>query len=56
MAHEYLSSVDSAKVNESAKKELRSMIKDDEREVFCNLLAVKRDKRGACRIVVNKEA
>ena len=56
MAHEYLSSVDSAKANESAKKELRSMIKDDERKVFCNLLAVKRDKRGACRIVVNKEA
>ena len=56
MAHEYISTVDSAKANESAKKELRSLIRDDEREVFCDLLAVRRDKRGACRIVVNKEA
>ena len=56
MAHEYINTVDSAKANESAKKELRSLIKDDEREVFCDLLAVRRDKRGACRIVVNKEA
>jgi hypothetical protein len=41
-----------AKKHDVIKKELRSMIADDEREVYCDILAIKRDKRGACRITV----
>jgi len=31
------------------------LVMDDEREVFCDLLTIKRDKRGACRITVKNE-
>ena len=56
LAHDYVLTVDDAKKHETSKKELRNLVMDDEREVFCDLLTIKRDKRGACRIVVNKEA
>ena len=53
LAHYYVDTVTSAKQHDKIKKELRSLIKDDEREVYCDLLTIKRDKRGACRIIVN---
>ncbi len=59
-AHTFISTQDKAKEHEQAKKDLRSMINDNEREVFCDLsrdgrVSVKRDKRGACRVSINKK-
>ena len=31
------------------------MIRDDEREVNCDLLSIKRSKGGSCRIVIHTE-
>lgn len=56
LAHEYVNASQSVKQHDAIKKELRSMINDDEREVYCDLLTIKRDKRGACRITINEEA
>lgn len=52
LAHRFVNSSQAAREHESIKKELRSTIKDTEREVFCDVLSIKRDKRGACRISV----
>lgn len=54
LASDFVSTVDTAKEHEAIKKELRSLVADDEREVFCDLLTIKRDKRGACRITVKE--
>ena len=56
LAHEYVNASQSVKKHDAIKKELRSMINDNEREVYCDLLTIKRDKRGACRITINEEA
>lgn len=56
LAHNYVNTVDAAKDHEAAKKQLRSLINDNEREVYCDFLSIKRDKRGACRIAIKKEA
>ena len=53
LAHTYCNLANESKRFDAVKKELRSMIADDEREVFCDLLTIKRDKRGACRITVH---
>ena len=44
--------MEDAKAHDKAKKELKELIRDDEREVFCKSLSIKRDKRGGCRINV----
>jgi len=56
LAHEYVNASQSVKQHDAIKKELRSMINDNEREVYCDVLTIKRDKRGACRITINEEA
>ena len=56
LAHEFVNASQSVKQHDTIKKELRSMINDNEREVFCDLLSIKRDKRGACRITINEGA
>ena len=56
LAHNYVNTIDAAKDHEAAKKQLRSLINDNEREVYCDFLSIKRDKRGACRIAIKKEA
>lgn len=56
LAHEFVNASQNVKQHEAIKKELRSMINDNEREVFCDLLSIKRDKRGACRITINEGA
>lgn len=38
------------RVFENAKKDLKAMVADNEREVYCDYLTIKRDKRGALRI------
>ena len=49
-AHDYLANEQAAKAFESAKKNLKDMVGSNEREVYCDLLTIKRDKRGALRI------
>jgi predicted phage-related endonuclease len=49
-AHDYLANEQAAKAFESAKKDLKDMVGSNEREVYCDLLTIKRDKRGALRI------
>ena len=55
LAHEYVESKAHAAKFDAIKKELRSMIKDNEREVFCDVLSIKRSKNGSCRVVISKE-
>ena len=54
-AHRFVNYSQQAKEHEATKKELKSMVKDTEREVYCDLLTIKRDKRGACRITINSD-
>ena len=49
-AHTYIEHEQAAKTFEGAKKDLRAMVSDDEREVYCDLLTLKRDQRGSLRI------
>ena len=56
VARDYVESIDAAKTNELAKKSLKEMIGDDEREVYCDFLTVKRSKAGSLRITTKKES
>ena len=47
----YLNEYEHNRVFENAKKTLKQMVGPEEREVYCDQLAVRRDKRGALRIV-----
>jgi hypothetical protein len=53
-AHTYLEYEQQAKMFESSKKDLKAMVSRDEREVYCDLLTIKRDKRGSLRITTRK--
>ena len=53
-AHTYLEHQDAAKTFEGAKKDLKAMVSSNEREVYCDTLTIKRDKRGALRITARK--
>jgi len=46
----YIENEAAAKTFESAKKQIKDMVGDNEREVYCDQLTAKRDKRGAIRI------
>lgn len=46
----YIQGYEQNRIFENAKKDLKNMVADDEREVFCEYLTVKRDKRGSLRI------
>lgn len=52
--HDYIEQEANAKSFESAKADLKAMVADNEREVYCDLLTIKRDKRGALRINVKE--
>jgi predicted phage-related endonuclease len=52
--HDYIEQETNAKSFESAKADLKAMVADNEREVYCDLLTIKRDKRGALRINVKE--
>ena len=54
LAHEYMNSLNGYKHHEMCKKELKAMVNTDEREVFCDLLSIRRDKRGSLRINVSE--
>jgi predicted phage-related endonuclease len=49
-AYTYTTLEADAKAFESSKKDLKQMVGDNEREVYCDHLTIKRDKRGALRI------
>lgn len=53
-AHDYVEHEAAAKAFESAKKDLKGMVGKNEREVYNDLLTIKRDKRGAMRITTRK--
>jgi len=50
----YVENEAAAKTFESAKKQIKDMVGDNEREVYCDQLTAKRDKRGAIRITRRK--
>lgn len=54
-AHEYVSTMQAAKEHEAAKKTLKQMVASNEREVYSDIMAIKRAKNGSLRINVNKE-
>ena len=47
----YIQGYEQNRVFENAKKDLKSMVLPNEREVYCDQLSIKRDKRGSLRIV-----
>ncbi len=51
---DYIEQEANAKSFESAKADLKAMVADNEREVYCDLLTIKRDKRGALRIAIKE--
>ena len=54
LAHTYLETQEQATKHEVAKKELKSLMLTNEREVYCEQLSLKKDKRGSIRISSNK--
>ena len=46
----YINGLEQNKIFENAKKDLKNMVGSNEREVFCDYLTIKRDKRGSLRI------
>jgi predicted phage-related endonuclease len=46
----YVNGIEQNRTFENAKKDLKSMVADNEREVYCDYITIKRDKRGALRI------
>ena len=50
----YIENEAASKTFESAKKQIKDMVGDNEREVYCDILTIKRDKRGSLRITVRK--
>ena len=54
LAHTYLETQEQATKHEVAKKELKSLMLANEREVYCEQLSLKKDKRGSIRISSNK--
>jgi len=53
-AHDYIENETAAGAFELAKKSLKAMVAKDEREVYCDLLTVKRAKNGSLRITTRK--
>jgi len=51
-AHDYIEHEPAAKSFEAAKKSLKEMVGQNEREVYSNSITLKRDKRGSLRITV----
>ena len=54
LCHDYINFQEQAQAFESAKSDLKAMVGNNEREVYCNLLTIKRDKRGFLRITTKQ--
>jgi hypothetical protein len=55
LQHHYIANYDETKIFEKAKQELKSLVEPNEREVYTDILSIKRNKRGALTIKI-KEA
>lgn len=55
VAHDYIEHQGSAKIFEGAKKTLKQMVGHNEREVYCDQLTIRRNKRGALTVHVKEE-
>jgi len=53
-AHDYIDTLNASKTHEEAKKQIKAMMADDERELTHDLLTVYRDSRGAKRMKIHK--
>lgn len=51
-AHDYIQNKAAATTFENAKKNLKQMVSDNEREVYCDLLTIKRSKSGSLLFTV----
>ena len=51
-AHDYIQNQAAAKAFDNAKKDLKAMVADNEREVYCDLLTIKRSKSGSLLFTV----
>jgi len=56
IAGTFVATKDAVKRHEQAKKDLKAMMADTERELYSDVLTLKRDKRGAIRITIHEEA
>jgi predicted phage-related endonuclease len=54
LAHSYIDSMPMGIKHEEIKKELKTLIAEEERELYCDTLSLRKDKRGAIRIIVTK--
>jgi hypothetical protein len=54
-AHDYIQHEAAAKAFDTAKKDLKAMVADNEREVYCDLLTIKRNKAGSLLFTVRKK-
>ena len=52
--HDYIQYQEGAEAFNSAKSYLKEMVADNEREVYCDLLSIMRDKRGSLRITTKQ--
>ena len=55
VAHDYIEHQNSAKMFDNAKKSLKQMVGHNEREVYCDRLTIRRNKRGALTVHVKEE-
>lgn len=53
-AHDYIHNQAAAKAFDNAKSDLKAMVADNEREVYCDLLTIKRSKSGSLLFTVRK--
>ena len=54
LQHHYIAHFDDTKIFENAKKELKSLVEPNEREVYTDKLSIKRNKRGALTIHIKE--
>lgn len=56
LAHDFIANEGAAKVYEAAKKDLKALMKKDEREVYSPILTMKRNRAGSIGFTVNVAA
>lgn len=54
-AHQFIETIDAHAMHESAKKTLKAMVANNEREVYSQPLTIRRSKNGALRFHINKD-
>jgi len=54
-AHQYIETIEAHAMHETAKKTLKAMVANNEREVYSKPLSIKRSKNGALRFTINKD-